>query len=153
MRNLFVFTAASMLLLASCQKEKEEKIIIKQDPPVHKPLPVAGKECFLKVIAKDSIVFEMERAGDSVHGILHWKPYEKDKKISTYRGVLNGTRGTAIASSKAEGMDYKEELLFNLQGGSVTIEYGEMAEDKDGIWKYKDTTSTSLQALPKIDCK
>lgn len=145
----------SAILLASCQKKEEKtETTITEETTVTTPAPepVAEKECYLKVIGKDSIIVEIEHDGDSIHGIYHWKPFEKDKKISTYRGVMNSNTANVIANSQQEGMDYREEVIFTVTGSTLAVKFGEMKED-NGIWKYKDASKTSEQVLDKVDCK
>ncbi|MCW4470808.1 hypothetical protein OGH69_17685 [Flavobacterium sp. MFBS3-15] len=144
----------AVIALASCQKKEEKtETVTTEETTVTAPATeaVAEKECYRKVIAKDSIVVEIEHNGDSIHGIYHWKPYEKDKKISTYKGVTNGNTANVVAQSQQEGMNYKEEVIFAVTGNTLAVKFGEMKEDK-GIWKYKDTSKTSEQVLDKVDC-
>jgi len=127
------------------------------------------KQCYLQVTSRktdygnrktlsDSIIFNIERQeGDSIWGIFHWKPAEKDKKISTFKGTLfagnSGSTGHVVANSNAEGMNYNEEVNFKLKDNQLTVYFGEMTEGKDGIWLYKDQNRLSEQVLNKVDCK
>ncbi|NDI99052.1 hypothetical protein GWA97_08200 [Flavobacterium sp. LaA7.5] len=150
------------LCLLSC-KNKDEKEIITEDTTEQQEM-VTAKTCFLKVttsspeynkdrIITDSIVFEMERKGDSVFGVLNWKPYEKDKKFSTFKGIIRGNKGTAIAESMGEGMEYKEELKFTLEGDKASIQYGEMVQGENNVWVYKEGAETAVQVLDEVPCK
>lgn len=160
--GIFALVCTASIMLASC---KDNPATVTEETTVEEtaPQPVAtdGKQCFLNVtennadathIIRDSIIFEMERKGDSITGILDWKPQEKDRKIATYKGTISSSTGTVIASSQAEGMNYKEEVIFTLTDSAVAIKYGEMEEGKDGIWRYKNKNSTSEQVLNKVDC-
>lgn len=168
MKNISIYLFASLLMMASCQESKQDDAkVVPQEPSSENIADAVQKNdrmCFLKVIEgkaeygtnkviRDSIIFEIERKGDSIYGIFDWKPYEKDKKISTYKGTIKGKTGTAIASYQAEGMEYDEELVFTLGEDQVSIIYGEMAEGEDGVWKYKNKEASSTQVLDKVDCK
>ena len=154
MKNTLTLLAIGSLLAVSCQKkeDKTETVVEKTTVEQTAPKPMTEKQCYLKVIAQDSIIVEVERDGDSIHGIYHWKPFEKDKKISTYKGVMNGNTGNVIASSMQEGMNFKEEVIFTITGNTLAVKSGEMKEE-NGIWKYKDLKITSEQVLDKVDCK
>ncbi len=159
-------TLIAILALTACKEQQEEKeTVIPQETtetvPESSPYE---KLCFLQVTEgkadynknktiRDSIVFELERNGDSISGIFNWLPYEKDKKISTFKGTISGKTGNAIADYEAEGMKYKEELVFTMGEDQVSIIYGEMVQGEDGIWRYKNKEAASTQTLSKVDCK
>jgi hypothetical protein len=153
MKSTIALLASGLLLLASCRKEEKKETVV-EETTVSRPAAQAAteKQCYLKVIAKDSIIVEVERTGDSIHGIYHWKPFVKDKKISTYRGTITGNTANVIAESMQEGMKYDEEVVFIMSGKTLEVKYGEMIEE-NGIWKYKDMNATSEQVLDKVDCK
>ncbi len=161
MMKTFAIALLAGFCLLSC-KNKEENEVVTQDTK-KQPEMVTDKICFLKVtssspeynkdrMVRDSIVFEMERKGDSVFGVLNWKPYEKDKKFSTYKGTMQGNKGTAIAKSMGEGMDYKEELKFTINDDKASIQYGEMVQADNGVWIYKEGAETTVQVLDKVPC-
>jgi hypothetical protein len=154
MKSTVTLLGLSLLLSVSCQKKKEKTETVVEDTTiVEKTSTAPEKQCYLKVISKDSIIVEVERNGDSIHGIYHWKPFEKDKKISTYKGVLSGNTANVVAQSQQEGMNFKEEVIFTLTDNSLSIKSGEMIEGKDGIWKYKDKNAATEEVLNKVDCK
>lgn len=161
MKTILFASACAAILLSGC-KEKPAEVVTEEttvEETAPQPTPVNGKQCFLEVTeskdktTRDSIVFSIDKqVGDSIWGIFHWKPQYKDKKIASYKGTLNGTTGTVIANSLAEGMNYNEEVIFTLTDSAVAIKYGEMAEGKDKIWRYKDKNNTSEQVLDKVAC-
>ncbi|MFP9099246.1 hypothetical protein ACLI09_09345 [Flavobacterium sp. RHBU_24] len=167
MKTGILALACTALMLAGCKDKTTdsltEEATVEETTP--QPAVITGKQCFLQVTEgkadygggktiRDSIIFTIDRReGDSIWGIFHWKPQEKDKKIANYKGTLSGTTGTVIANSHAEGMVYNEEVIFTLTDSAVAIKYGEMAEGKNGIWQYKDKNKTSEQVLDKVECK
>ncbi|WP_297332340.1 hypothetical protein [Flavobacterium sp.] len=161
MKNIIM--SLSMLLLVACKGKEQNEAANENADNAAIAENIIEKYCFLKVspyspeynkdrVVNDSIVFEFEREGDSVYGVLKWLPYEKDTKRSTFRGVLKDGKGTAIAETMAEGMDYKEELHFTVEENSASIKYGAMQQDEESIWRY-DKSETSEQVLEKVDCK
>lgn len=141
------------LATVSCRKTKVQETTISISDTISQTKMAPDKQCFLSVTGKDSIVFEMERKGDSVSGIFNVLPYEKDKRISTYRGILNGNSGTALGKYSAEGINYTEELHFTLSGDKVTIDFGPTEQSADGIWRYKKNQKRYEHILPKVNCK
>jgi hypothetical protein len=168
--NKLITLSVALLLLAGCEK-REQKDPASIGDAVQDTLPapenkaVFGEQCYLQVTSRkadygdrktlnDSIILNIERReGDSIWGIYHWKPAEKDKKIATFKGEIKGSEGHAIANSHAEGMNYNEEVLFTLTDNTLEVKFGEMAEGKDGIWYYKDKNKLSSQVLNKTACK
>lgn len=153
MKKLSVFVILSLILL-SCKKHEEQNVLEQsQVPAVKTEEPQDGNFCYLKVISKDSIILNFARKGDSVVGRFDWKPYEKDKKLSMFKGIVNGSSVNALANYQAEGMNYTEELIFSLEATTATVKYGEMVESDNGIWMYKNKAKTSEQKLDQVECK
>ena len=161
MKNRIIILIAAVVMV-SCKKDVTvEETTVEQSAPELNSVP--DKQCYLKVeeskpdadgkVIRDSIIFEMERKGDSVSGTFNWKPEEKDQKISTFKGVITGTQANTIAIAKGEGITNKEELIFTVKDNTVSIKYGEMVKGNDGIYKYKDTNTATVEVLQKVDCK
>ena len=153
MKTKAILLFAGLLGLASCKEESKDttKQVVEENV-VAPPVPT-GPECFLNVTGRDSIIFQMERKGDSVTGVFNWKPYEKDIKLSNFKGTLINGKGKAIAQVSAEGMNNSEELEFTLhENNTLSVKFGEMEQRPDGIWYYKSETRTSEQTLSKVDC-
>ena len=162
--KMITLFAAAAIMATGC-KDKTETIVEETTVEETAPQPEegVGEACFLQVtenradanhIIRDSIIFEIQqRRGDSIWGIYEWRPQEKDKKIATYKGIINGNMGNAIANSKQEGSTFNEEVIFTLTDSAVAIKFGEMAEGKDGIMRYKNKNAAQDQVLTKVDCK
>lgn len=143
------------LLLVSCKKETGEKIDAVKDSIVEKTveaLPVDDSICFLKVVSKDSISLKARKNKDSIFGTFRFNPYEKDKKTIHFKGRIFNNNVTAIGQTMAEGMEYKEELIFSLTDSTATVKFGEMIENDNGVWMYKNKSLTSNEVLKKTDC-
>lgn len=150
------------MLFASCNdraKEATGDVVIGDAVP--QPEAVNGYRRFLKVtefndstrniVLRDTMAFELNRMGDSISGRLLLKPYEKDKKLSTYKGVLSGNEGRVIAVSSAEGEVYKEELFFTLTDSAVAIKFGEMVKGKNNVWYYKNKNTAHQEVLDRVE--
>ena len=153
----YITIIVSVLLLASCQKKEEKTETVTVDASENKVSDIKnpdGEYCFRKIIKKDSVILNFTRKGDHVEGIFHWKPYEKDKKIASFKGTMDGSTANTIGEYDAEGMHYKEELVFMLDDDDhALIRFGEMLEGDDGIWRYRNKENAGVQVLPKVDCK
>ena len=157
MRITVTLMATALLTISSCKKNENNELPVNQLPVTEAPvsdLPATiEKQCYLKVIQKDSIILEFEKIGDSIAGIFHWKPYEKDKKLSTFRGTMDGSTANTVGMYNGEGVDYTEELIFTIENDSAFVKFGEMVQGTNGIWTYKDAEAAHAQALPKVDCR
>jgi hypothetical protein len=147
--------AGIMFTVIACKEKEVNKTVI-EDTTIEETATVNtepnGPECYLKVVGKDSMIFQMERAGDSVHGVYNWKPLEKDSKLQKFKGILVNGQAKTLAISSGEGMTNTEELNFTVANNTVAVKSGEMEEAKDGVWRYKAGTTTSDQILQKVDC-
>lgn len=169
-RNITILLAALAISLSACKKNADNQTNTGNDT-INGTGTIAGndilgneKQCYLKVsegdadsngtTIRDSIIFSISKKGDSVKGVFDWKPYEKDTKLSTFKGVLKGNKGKALATTHAEGMVYNEELKFVLKDSAVTIYYGEMEEGNDGVWRYKNISNGYLSEheLKRVPC-
>ena len=152
MKYINIIFATGALVVVSCKDKIQDKENIPMEQNVPEKLAAAGPECYLKVVGRDSMMFMMERNGDSVHGVFNWKPYEKDIKLHNFKGTLINGKGESIAQVSAEGMNTNEELDFTVQDNTVTVKFGEMVQGPDGIWHYKEGATVSERVLPKTDC-
>lgn len=157
-----ILLAILPIFLISCNKRgKEVPANVVIDDVVPQPETVNGFQRFLKVtefndtllnrVVRDTMAFDMNRRGDSIKGSLLLKPYEKDKKLSTYEGVINGNSASVIAVSFAEGEQYKEELFFTLTDSAVAIKFGEMVKGKNDTWYYKNKNTAHQEVLERVE--
>lgn len=149
MKNTILYIAAGLVLLVSCKEENSGTAIPASTGTQEQP----EQACYLKVVQKDSIILNFTRKGDSISGVFDWKPYEKDKKISTFKGTVDGKTANTIASYQAEGMQYDEELVFTLEGNTASVQYGITEQGPDGIWRYKPVDNMPVQVLDKVRCR
>lgn len=147
----YVSLLTCLLLLASCQKKTENTDATAASDTILTPTTASedvtedGDFCYLKVISRDSIILKYNRNGEHVSGIFHWRPYEKDKKISSFEGTLKGNTVNAIGHYEAEGTHYKEELIFTLEDNQASVKFGEMLQGDDEVWRYKSIKNAGIQ--------
>lgn len=152
MKKLFLALIFSLIFL-SCKQKEEEKVAEQPETATIIKENKDGDFCYLKVVSRDSIILNYTRKGDSISGIFNWLPYEKDKKISTFKGTIKGNSATAVGHYFSEGMEYHEELIFTITGNQAAVKFGEMIESDNGVWRYKNINKASVQNLNKVTCK
>lgn len=157
MKNTATLLISGLFVFTSCKKESHvDTTVTESEQETEKTAPIlvaAETQCFLKVTGKDSLMLQMDRTGDSITGIFHWKPLEKDSKKSTFKGIIKGNDATTLATVSGEGMTTKEDFNFKVDDKSVTVKFAEMEEGKDGIWHYKNAQNSSGEVLQLVDCK
>lgn len=89
-----------------------------------------------------------------VEGELGTIPAEKDKMIGTLSGMMTPPNVIdALYSYSAEGIDAVEERVIKLDATQALVGYGEMVDQGDGVFVYKDKTNIPFfLPIPKIDC-
>ena len=82
---------------------------------------------------------------DTVAGELNFFPAEKDSKFGKFDGTVTEVDKIAMArtvnawwSAQAEGMENKEELKIIFGEGTASVGFGEMVDNGDGVYVYKD---------------
>jgi hypothetical protein len=155
MKYSLIIMLGIFFTLGSCKEKSDVDTTVTTESKTEETAPVlvaVEKQCFLNVIGRDSVMLQMERKGDSVTGSFNWKPFEKDSKRNNFKGIIKGNAATTLAAVSAEGMTSVEEFNFTIQDNKVSVQFGEMTEGKNGVWKYKEGT-TSTEVLTKTDCK
>ena len=124
-------------------------------------MPVVTTEtqtmCFyLRGADKAYLKLVVDSAGRA-SGELATMPAQKD----SMRGVLNG--GITVVNgietfdgtytNMAEGMNNIDQRLIRLTGTDAQIGYGEIVENPDGSYKYKDPSTVNYSfSIPRVDC-
>jgi hypothetical protein len=152
----YIILSAFMAVLVSCQKKAEEQQDVIEEAITDHPtkeINTAEEYCFLEVTGKDSIKLNFKKQGDSIWGIYHNLPYGIDKRISSFKGVMQNNKAKAISTYSAEGMDYVEEIQFTISGNETHLNYGETEQGKDGVWRLKNNAPLQEHVLPKVPCQ
>lgn len=101
--------------------------------------------------------------GEKITGEFHNLPAEKDSKVGDFEGTVGPLDQAVMArhatvwwNSRAEGMEFKEELAIQFGDGSATVGFGEMIDSLlgDGVYLYKDKTNLYwIPSMNQIDCE
>lgn len=164
MRQLpqFVFLLYLSLLLVSCNSNEQKQTEDVTAIPEHTQ-DAARQLCFLQVTKSssaissegpiDSLIIRLTIQGDSVTGILHWLPSQKDTMKGTLAGTLQDSILTATYTYMAEGVTAKEERIFKLEADTIRMKAGEL-EKRNGLWvlKNKEQAPYTL-AIPRTACQ
>ena len=106
--------------------------------------------CFYKKDKTPNGLFDvnwlkMNIAGSNVTGEFHYLPAEKDSKVGTFEGTVGAVDKAMMArvanvwwNSMAEGMQVKEQLRIVFGEGNAQAGFGEMVDQGDGTYVYKD---------------
>lgn len=160
MKTIIIPFVVLVLSFVSCKERNTTGGHITLEDAVPQPEAVDGYQCFMDVsefkdpvsayIVRDTVMFEMNRKGDSINGSFMLKPQEKDKKSYVFKGVLTGNKANVIARASAEGQTVNEELFFTITDSAVAVKLGEMQQKKDGVWYYKDKNKAEQVVLNRI---
>ncbi|MCE9517716.1 hypothetical protein K8Q96_01795 [Candidatus Nomurabacteria bacterium] len=99
--------------------------------------------------------------GNKITGEFKNLPAEKDSKVGTFEGVIENQNELSVSNiatlwwnSLAEGMNNKEELVIVYDENSAKVGFGEMIEQADKTFVYKDKSNITYgNIINKIDCK
>ncbi|MXN90268.1 hypothetical protein GR160_03435 [Flavobacterium sp. Sd200] len=157
-----ILSAIVLLIATACKKTVDAETVI-EETSVEKttPLESSGSQCYLTVaesvendkVVNDTLSLNFERTGDSITGEFKWLPFYKDKKTGTFKGVVTNNIANTILIAQAEGVNNKEEFIFEIKPDRVLVKMGEMKEGENGLWQYKNSVSASDVAIAISGCK
>jgi hypothetical protein len=101
------------------------------------------------------------KGGAQVTGEYKNLPAESDSKVGTFNGTAEPMDPTISArtadvwwNSMAEGMTVTEQLKIVFGEGSAVAQFGEMVEQSDGTYIYKDPAHlTNGFQMSQVDCE
>ncbi len=108
----------------------------------------------------DKALIKMQITGDKVIGEFKDIPSEKDSKVGKFEGTVGllnketmSRRANLLWDSEGEGMSAKEELIIDFGDGSAVVGYGEMVDNGNNVYVYKDKTKLIFSKnMSQIDC-
>ena len=164
MKKIFISLAVVVILILAFFLffKKENKVAVISEPTTKEPISI----CYANIKATDrnfydQFLLRLDLAGDKVTGNFVSSPAEKDLKIGTFAGTVGALDQKAMArtadviwDASAEGTQNKEELIISFGDGSASILGGEMVDQGDGVYVYKDKTklTPSYPELSQTDC-
>lgn len=110
---------------------------------------------------KDVSWISFEINGNQIKGEFRNLPAETDSKVGKFEGTVGEVVKEKMArdayvvwDSFAEGENNKEELIFDFGDGSATVAFGEMVDNGEGLYVYKDKNNLFYQeTMSQIDCE
>jgi hypothetical protein len=109
----------------------------------------------------DRYYITMNIIGNKITGEFRNIPSEKDSKVGTFEGVVENPNELILSNiatlwwnSLTEGINNKEELIIVYNNNSAKVGFGEMIEQADKTFVYKDKSNITYSGeINKIDCK
>lgn len=109
----------------------------------------------------DRAWLKMNIVGSAVTGEYQNLPAEKDSKVGKFNGTVGAMNpksssrtADVLWNSSAEGMNVTEQLKIEFGEGSAVALFGEMVDQGDGVYVYKDPTKlTPGFQMSQTDCE
>lgn len=101
----------------------------------------------------DSLYIRLDILGELANGVYNWLPGEKDRMTGSFQGSIDDDVVTAVYTYTAEGRTAKQEVLFQVEDGQLSVATGAM-ETSEGVTLFKDKSQVTYgAAIPEVDCK
>lgn len=154
----------SMLILASCNANKETGTStteeIKTDTIVNGGNFATITEtfspgCYRMIIGKDSAMMNLSVSGSNVSGKLDYKRFEKDTNTGNFAGTIDSNKITAWYTFQSEGMVSVRQVVFKINGNTLSEGYGNIVLKGDtAYFKFPNTLNYEANhPFTKVDCK
>lgn len=153
-KNLFLLF---ILALSACNsgqdKQAEIKDSVSETPQPENTIAIPGKQCFQRVMQKDTINIELFIKDTAVSGNLIYNFYEKDSNKGTFKGSIHGEIIKADYTFQSEGKVSVREVMFKLKDNVLTEGFGETLV-KDNKFVFKDSSQIQYtQVFQPVACK
>lgn len=149
---LLFITAVSCTQRKSNPSETGNDTTIVSDAPINE---VSGKQCYLGVVGKDSVFFEMQRTGESFSGFLFYNRFESDSSIGEFNGVISGDTIKGVFDFMSEGMISVIDKYFLIKDGQLQEGQGPLSEVNDYTLVFKNPEEVEFGKsynLSKTEC-
>ncbi len=108
--------------------------------------------CFQQITGRDSTMVRLAINGSRVTGELAVLPYQKDKARGPIAGTLTDNQIRADWQRSGEGVVQPHEIIFTMNGDSLTWREGERVE-KQGKWVLANPNSGFQYVLASTGCQ
>ncbi|MBG9374800.1 hypothetical protein I5907_01025 [Panacibacter sp. DH6] len=116
-------------------------------------ITLPGQVCFRSVVQRDTVYIKLNIKDTLVFGELEYNMYEKDDNKGKFKGLLVNNILTANYTFRSEGTLSARQVMFKLDGETLTEGFGEMVE-KDNRFVFKNPSEVQFtQVYKRIDCK
>ncbi len=152
MKQTFLLFAACIIM--SCSPQPTTNTQTAQTPVVVQPAAVSSTEtiCFLKTEGLDSTKVQLIFIGDSVKGIMHWMPAEKDGAYGTLAGKRVGDSIFVDYNFEIEGDNEIEAKIFILKSDRLIELDGELEQKNGKSVMIHPEKAKQGDVLLKTDC-
>ena len=113
--------------------------------------PAAVDRCFRQVVERDTTMLQLTIRDSTVTGELVDLPFEKDQARGPIRGTLTNNQIRADWQRSGEGVTQPYEVVFTMQGDTVTWREGERVEQQ-GKWVLKNPAEGYQYVLTPVEC-
>ena len=101
----------------------------------------------------DSLYIRLDILGELANGVYNWLPGEKDRMTGSFQGSIDDDLVTAVYTYSAEGRTAKQEVLFKVEDGQLSVAIGAM-ETSEGVTLFKDKSQVTYgEPIPEVNCK
>ncbi len=105
----------------------------------------------------DEYALKLALVNNDASGELMTVPAEKDSMKGTLKGVMTENSDELVFdgwyTNQAEGMTAVDQRLIKLTPSEARIGYGEMVQNTDGSYSYKDRNAVDYSlVIPRVDC-
>lgn len=162
---LFILTlgliAFSIIKDSKTNKLKEEQALQEQSTPS----VVENEYCYYQSTKSGNGFYDVswlkvKEKGEYISGEFRNLPAEKDSKVGTFEGLkpvfISDTgvkQADVIWDTLAEGMQNREELMFDYSDLSATAYFGESKDSGDGVYMFTNKSNLFPQSkMDIIDC-
>jgi len=164
MKKLLVFIVLILIIIVGvylfgANKSQDDNILVEE--------PKSIQLCFYQEGPNktpggyyDIAWLKMNLTGDKVMGEFRNYPAEKDSKVGTFTGVVGEKDPYMMArvadvtwNALQEGMQTKEQLRIIFGEGTANAYFGEMVDQGNGVYVYKDLTKlTAGMSMTDVAC-
>ncbi len=168
MNNLYLFLLLCLSYMACNNAPAESASQPATEQETEETFSIEGKHCFLMTETRDTVqlndgtsmelidstIIELNVQGETVKGILDWRPAEVDGAYGTIDGTIQDDIVKVIYSYIVEGYEGKEEKIFQIREDEIAVKVGELEEVETDFFKLKNPDEASFsQTIPRVDCK
>lgn len=156
----------ALIILASCDNSTPDSeapadstIILEQGKELPAkdsvPPPADASGCYLKVLARDTMVVHLEQQGAELTGRMTFDNFEKDGSTGVVHGKVEGNTAKIWYDFEAEGTRSVMEVWFRIADKQLIRGIGSFGVKGDTSYytNKPDIQYGEEQVFPKVDCR
>jgi len=159
---VLLFTIVIILIIFSVIDRNQSKKVVIPIPPITQ----SSEYCYYRGIDtvsgfKDVAWIKIKENNNEISGELRNLPAETDSKVGLFSGMIIESdtphgfkKANVIWDTFAEGMNTKEELIFDYNENYAIVYFGELNDRGDGVYVFKDKNNLYPQEkMTPINCQ